>query len=81
MDELAAAVGAETAERARAVDAERALERADPGVRRIGRQIAIAAFTTGPELEQVSLLRAYRPTWTYRSRRTPMWWTRWPAVM
>jgi hypothetical protein len=51
VDELSGAVGADSPKPASAVDTERALERADPGVRGIGRQVAVAGFAAGSKLE------------------------------
>jgi hypothetical protein len=51
MNELAAAVGTDAAELSGAIDAERALKRADPRVGGIGRKISIAAFAAGSNFE------------------------------
>ncbi|CAN0623309.1 protein of unknown function [Burkholderia multivorans] len=57
-DQLAAAVRAAALQHVvRARRAERAFERADPRVAGIGRQILVAAFTTGAQFEHRSLHR------------------------
>jgi hypothetical protein len=54
--QLAAAVGADAAEPARAVHAEGALEGADPRIGGVRGQIAVATLATGSQLEQSTLL-------------------------
>ena len=51
VDELAAAVGTDAAELARAVHAEGALEGADARVGGVRRKTAVATLATGPQLE------------------------------
>jgi hypothetical protein len=60
VDELAGAIGAKAAERSRAVHTKRALEGTDPRVRRVRRQIPIAALTAGSDLEHPRLLPQQR---------------------
>ena len=55
-DQFAAAIGALAAQyRVGTVRAKRALERADAGFSGFGRQVSVAAFTTGSEFEHGDL--------------------------
>src|SRR5262249_3722979 len=68
MDELAAAVGANSSELPRAIHAERAFEGTDSGVGRTGCQVPIAALAAGSELEHLRVLFGKRGRQTYRER-------------